>query len=97
MRFGDPPIRADADLLESWRKFTPRATESVLLDFERAAAASTRELALERRVSLVDAGSMTGHTEWFADFTHFNDNGSGVIAGAIAKTVERVRPPIGAR
>jgi hypothetical protein len=92
MRFGDPPSREDEDLLRSWRKFTPRATEGALLAFERAAASTTRDLARERGIPLVDvAGPMTGRTEWFADFTHFDDNGAGVIAGAIAKVVERVR------
>jgi hypothetical protein len=96
MRFGDPPRQEDEDLLRSWRKFTPRATEGALLAFERAAASATRDLARERNVPLVDAAdTMTGRTEWFADFTHFDDHGAGVIAGAIAKVVERVRvqPP----
>jgi lysophospholipase L1-like esterase len=93
MRFGDPPIKEDDDLLRSWRKFSPRATEAVLLAFERAAASSTRDLARERGVPLADvAAVMTGHTKWFADFTHFDDDGAGVIAGIIARTVERVQP-----
>jgi hypothetical protein len=93
MRFGDPPKKADEDLLQSWRKFTPRATEAVLLDFERAAASATRDLARERGVPLVDvAAMMTGHTEWFADFTHFDDHGASVVAGSMARVVERVQP-----
>jgi hypothetical protein len=88
MRFGDPPKKEDEELL-SWRKYTPRATEEVLLAFEREAASSTRSLARERGVTLVDvASAMTGHTEWFADFTHFDDKGAGVIAGSIARGVE---------
>jgi len=94
MRFGDPPKPDDADLLMSWHKFTPRATADVLLAFERAAAATTRDIAREQGLQLVDvAAAMTGHTEWFADFTHFDDNGAGIIAGAIAKAVERVPVP----
>ena len=91
MRFGDPPKGEDEDLLRSWRKFTPRATEAVLLAFERAAASSTRDLARVRGIPLVDAaGTMTGHTEWFADFTHFDDEGAAVIAGSIAKAVKQI-------
>lgn len=98
MRFGDPPKNEDEDLLRSWRKFTPRATEDVLLAFERAAASSTRDLARQRGIPLADvAGTMTGHTEWFADFTHFDDKGAGVIAGSIARAVERVRVSCTAR
>lgn len=94
MRFGDPPKKEDADLLRSWHKFTPRATADVLLAFEREAASTTRDIARERGLQLVDvAAAMTGHTEWFADFTHFDDNGAGIIAGAIAKTVERIPVP----
>jgi hypothetical protein len=93
MRFGDPPKSEDADLLRSWRKFTPRATEGALLAFERAAAASTRDLARERGVPMVDAaGVMTGQTQWFADFTHFDDDGAGVMAGTIARAVAGIRP-----
>lgn len=33
---------------------------------------------------------MTGHTEWFGDFIHFNDEGAGVMAGRIARTVTLV-------
>lgn len=92
MRFGDPPrTTEEEDLLRSWRKFTPRATETVLLAFERAAAESTRDLARERGVTLVDvAGTMTGHTAWFADFTHFDDAGAAVVAESIARAVEHI-------
>lgn len=91
MRFGNPPIAQDTDLLLSWLQFTPRATESVLLEFEREAASVTRDIAHRRGLPLVDvAGEMTGHTEWFADFTHFDEVGAGVAAGNIAKVIERV-------
>ena len=91
MRFGDPPEKKDEDLLRSWRQFTPRATEEVLLAFERAADSTVRDLAAERRVPVTDvAAAMTGRTEWFGDFIHFNDEGAGVIAGRIATTLKRV-------
>jgi hypothetical protein len=94
MRFGDSMNEEDQDLLRSWRRFSPRATEAVLIGFEHRAAGIVREEARERDVALVDvANVMTGHTKWFADFIHFNDTGAGVIAGTIARTVEQIRVP----
>lgn len=94
MRFGDSMNSEDRDILRAWRSFTPRATEEVLISFERKAAGSVREAALERDVPLADvANVMTGHTKWFADFVHFNDDGAGVVAGSIARTVESIRDP----
>ena len=91
MRFGDPPRKEDEDLLRSWRQFTPRATERVLLAFERAADTTVRGLAEQRGIPVIDAATaMTGHTEWFGDFIHFNDEGAGVMAGRIARTVRLV-------
>jgi hypothetical protein len=91
MRFGDSMNEEDQDLLRSWRRFSPRATEAVLMDFERRAAGTVRDEARDRNVPLVDVASvMTGHTKWFADPIHFNDTGAGVIAGTIARTVERI-------
>jgi len=91
MRFADPPRKEDQDLLRSWRQFTPRATEQVLLAFEREADGTVRDLAAERGIPVIDAAAaMTGHTEWFGDFIHFNDEGAGVMAGSIARTVARV-------
>jgi hypothetical protein len=94
MRFGDSIDGEDQDLLRAWRQFTPRATEEVLIGFERQAAGAVREAARERHVPLADvANLMTGHAKWFADFVHFNDDGAGVVAGSIARTVESIRVP----
>lgn len=96
MRFGNRLDSEDRDLLRSWRQFTPRATETVLMRFELETAESVRDLARERAVPLADvAAVMTGQRKWFADFTHFNDEGAGVIAGSIAKAVELIPVPSG--
>jgi len=94
MRFGDSLNEQDHDLLRSWRQFSPRATEDVLIGFEREAAATVREVARRQNVPLVDvASAMTGHRQWFADFAHFTDDGAGIIAGQIARVVEQIRAP----
>jgi lysophospholipase L1-like esterase len=93
MRFGGEVDAQDRVLLRSWRQFTPRATEDVLMRFERETAKVVRELAAERGVPVADvAAQMTGHEKWFADFTHFNDEGAGVIAHCIAETIQNARP-----
>lgn len=96
MRFGDPIDSEDQDVLRAWRQFTPRATEEVLIGFERKAAGVVREAARQQQVPLADvANVMTGHAKWFADFVHFTDDGAGVAAGSIARTVESIRVPSG--
>ncbi len=90
MRFTVPPDPRDADLLNSWRAFTPRATTEAMLAFERSAAQATRDLGSRRRVQVVDvAVAMSGRREWFADFTHFTNTGAGVISGLIADDLRR--------
>jgi hypothetical protein len=97
MRFGDQLDTQDRDLLRSWRQFTPRATENVLMRFEVETAATVRKLAEERGLPIADvAAVMTGRTKWFADFTHFNDAGAGVIAQCIAITVGRASDSLAA-
>jgi hypothetical protein len=92
MRFGNRLDTEDQDILRAWRQYSPRATESVLMRFEQEGAETVRQLARERDVPLADAAAvMTGQTKWFADFTHFNDEGAGVIAQCIASAIERAR------
>jgi hypothetical protein len=94
MRFGNRLDAQDQDLLRSWRQFTPRATENALMRFELESAATVRDLARERGVPIADvAAVMTGKTKWFADFTHFNNEGAGVIAQCIASAVVRAGVP----
>jgi hypothetical protein len=92
MRFGNSVDERDQDLLRSWRQFSPRATEDVLMRFERKAAGTVRDVARRENVPLVDVDAiMTGHREWFADFTHFTDDGAGIIASRIARAVEQIQ------
>jgi hypothetical protein len=91
MRFGGSLDQQDHDLLRSWRQFSPRATERVLVGFEHKAADAVRADARRQKVPLVDVDSvMTGHRQWFADFAHFTDDGAGIIAGRIARIVEQI-------
>jgi hypothetical protein len=93
MRFPAAPTAEDADLLQSWRVFVPRATPATILAFERAAADSTRALGRRRGLVVVDADRvLTGREYLFADQVHFTEEGSGVMAGEIMRTI-RTAPP----
>jgi len=50
MRFGQRLDAEDRDLLQSWRQFTPRASENVLMSFEMQTAGIVRDLARVRGV-----------------------------------------------
>lgn len=94
MRFGGQLDEQDRDLLRSWRQFTPRATEDVLIRFELETAVLERDVAEQRNVPIADvAAVMTGRTRWFADFVHFNDEGAGIVAHCIAITIRHVTAP----
>lgn len=89
-RFSIPPDPKDADILNAWESFTPRATAHAMLAFEQAAAQAIRDLGSRRGILVVDvAAAMSGHREWFADFSHFTDKGAAIIAGLIADHLHR--------
>ena len=91
--FHDPPRPEEHGALEAWNNFTPRATSSVLLQFEREAAKGVRELGAAHGISVVDAARhMYGRREWFArDYFHFTDDGARAVAELIA--AELVKEP----
>jgi lysophospholipase L1-like esterase len=92
--FHDPPRREELDALQAWNASVPRATPSVLLEFERKAAEELLKLAASRGLIFVDAASyMNGRSEWFAgDRFHFSDEGASVIANLIATQLRRSPP-----
>jgi hypothetical protein len=84
--FHMPPQPDERDALEAWNAFTPRATASVLLQFERAAARELTESLVRHGIAVIDAGErMRGRREWFGgDLVHFSDEGASVVANLIA-------------
>ncbi len=79
----------DQSMLQAWRKFYPRATDDVLIRFDRQANAIVRSLAAEYGVSLLDvAERVAGDTAYFADFSHFTDSGARLVAAELASWVK---------
>jgi hypothetical protein len=88
MRFSIPSRPEDDFLLLAWRRYTPRATAETMLTFERAVADSMRAAASKRRAPIVDIDSaLSGRNRLFADFVHFTNEGSGIVAGVITRTL----------
>ena len=86
-RFPEPPGAEDELLMLEWSQGT-RAAPRVQLDFEQAGRRSLLELGRRRNVMVVDlAGRMTGHREWFTDYSHFTDEGAGVVAQLLRDSV----------
>jgi hypothetical protein len=86
MRPTIPPKPIDEFVLLDWRSEAPRTTDNALLGSERQAGERMRQYAEKNAVCLVDIDhAFSGHTEYFADFAHYNDSGSSAVAGFIAR------------
>lgn len=87
--FQFPEAAADDDQLNAWRVFVPKASASLLLEFERRTAEVTKEVAVEQGATVVDvASALNGHPEYFADdYIHFSDRGAAEVAQALAAAV----------
>jgi hypothetical protein len=80
----------DTKLLTAWRRFYPRASGDVLIEFDRRARTVTCRVAADSGVALVDVEPFldSPRKQWFADYSHFNDHGAGLVAGLVAQAVE---------
>ncbi|HEX5632294.1 MAG TPA: hypothetical protein VFX50_03665 [Gemmatimonadales bacterium] len=88
--FSDAEPR-DEGLLTAWRRFYPRASEAVLVDFDRRVRGVTCRVAADSGVSFVnlDAHLDAPRKRYFADYSHFSDAGAGLVAGLLAGAVEQ--------
>lgn len=87
-----PGVAPDTARLISWTKFYPRASMSVLPAFERAANALILTDAADAGVASSDlATAMAGRdpATAFADFSHFTEEGSAVVAQVLARDITR--------
>lgn len=88
------------DELYKWAKFYPRATGETIVAFDSAARDVTLRVAADSSVALADAMPVLHAHEGkvFADFSHFTDLGSAVIAGTMSRTLLGVAgKPLSAR
>lgn len=93
--FHTPLTRAEADEANQWRVLTPRATAEVLVEFDAAAAAASRDVAASRGVPVIDlARRIGGQSRLFAaDLHHFSEEGAGVVASLAAEAIARLTAP----
>lgn len=86
--FSDDEPR-DELLLTAWRRFYPRASGDVLVQFDRRLRGVTCAVARDSAVALVDVEPHLARPrkQWFADYSHFNDRGAGLVAGLAADAI----------
>jgi hypothetical protein len=82
--------RRDVKLLTAWRRFYPRASGDVLIEFDRRLRSVTCRIAADSGVALVDVEPLLAspRKQWFADYSHFNDQGAGLVGGLVAQAIE---------
>jgi hypothetical protein len=89
-RFPVTPEPLDWELLHAWRSFSPRAEPHVLIEFDTAAAGSTRKLASQYRVRLVDVDRcLSGNRQMFGDPVHFTEAGAEYVASLVAREIQK--------
>ncbi len=87
--FGDRVEDADKSMLIAWRKFYPMLEESGFLDLEQRFSELLRNEAMKAQVRLIDmAKIMPRGARYFADFTHFTDEGSELMAANVCRELK---------
>ena len=85
-RFHNPLTAEDEDLLVAWRKFYPMLSERGFIDMEKRMNEATKALGAEHGYTVVDiAPEIPAGSKYFADFTHFTDDGSRLFAEVLSK------------
>ena len=93
VRFAGGMSTADKRFMASWRRFYPRASQDCLLAAESACNAIIRELASARGIAVVDIDSLVQKSPcYFADSSHFTDEGAAVVSTAFVSQILRRVP-----
>jgi hypothetical protein len=84
---GRPDV--DANALQAWEKFYPRATGPTIIAFDSAARATTLAVGADLRVPVVDAAERLalGPRAAFGDMVHFTDTGAAEMADILASKI----------
>jgi hypothetical protein len=104
--FSSPLTSDDRALLVAWRKFYPMLEEDGFIDMEKRMNDAIRFVASQNGFVLIDMESKIPHGRTdFADFTHFTNAGSSVMAAGLAEGLEpliatllaerNAKPPVG--
>lgn len=84
-RFGKSVTPENRPYLVAWRKFYPTLAEEGFLDMESRMNAVIRQVASKQKLHLIDiAEELPAESRYFADFAHFTNEGSRVMAGLLA-------------
>jgi lysophospholipase L1-like esterase len=84
-RFHNPPTDEDREMLTAWRKFYPMLAESGFLDMEKRINDAIAAVAASEAYPLIDTATrIPPGSRNFADFTHFTDEGSAIMANVLA-------------
>lgn len=83
------PHPDSAAQLQAWQKFYPRATGATIIAFDAAADRQGGRIATDSGVVLADVAAVFAARDgaYFADFVHFTDAGSALVAGTMAPAV----------
>jgi hypothetical protein len=75
----------------AWRRYSPRARGDVLIEFGRRLRSETCRIAADSGVALVDAEPFLAspRKQWFADYSHSDNQGAGLVAGPVAHAIEQ--------
>ena len=79
----------DQTTLTSWERFYPRASGSVILQFEKRSRDMLRRVATDSSVAIVDVAAQldAASAGSFSDFAHFTDLGSSRVANAMRNVI----------
>jgi hypothetical protein len=90
VRTTSPPRAEDLHDLSGMRVYVPRASEAILAQFEYAAADTTRRVARDMNVRLIDvAAQLDGQRDMFIDLVHFAPVGHAEVARLIVADLQR--------
>lgn len=89
--FGTELRPEDQAMMIAWRRFYPRLKESGFLDLERRTNIAVHELGGEMGLEVVDAAAhIPVGPQYFADFVHFTDAGSKLMADLLLPVVVKL-------
>jgi lysophospholipase L1-like esterase len=87
--FVDRVTDASRGQMIAWRRFYPDLSEAGMLDLEKRSNEAVRKLGAELGVPVVDAAAhIPGGAKYFADFVHFSDEGSALMAKLLAQEIQ---------
>jgi hypothetical protein len=87
-RFADTTSVESRRYLTAWERFYPEYTGTAIVRFDAQAAVRTVQVARDSGLAVVDAReSLSRHGAAFSDYSHFNSEGSAIVAGAVARSI----------